>query len=53
MLLSEREAWLQTDVNVNGIKNLLTTLVKQESELVVNEMIDELVSGSTIEHHGI
>jgi hypothetical protein len=38
---------------VNGIKNLLTVLVEQESELVANEMIDELVSGNTIEHHGI
>jgi hypothetical protein len=53
VLLFEREAWLQTDVNVNGIKNLLTTLVKQESELVVNEMLDEPVSGNTTEHRGV
>lgn len=47
------EAWLQTDVNVNGIKNLLTTLVKQENELVVNEMIDEQAGGNIHEHHEV
>jgi hypothetical protein len=47
------EAWLQTDVNVDGIKTLLTTLVKQENELVVNEMIDEQAGGNISEHHEV
>jgi hypothetical protein len=38
---------------VNGIKNLLTTFVKQESEPVVNEMTDELEGGNISEHHGV
>jgi hypothetical protein len=40
-------------VNVNGIKNLLTTHVKQESELVVNEMTDELGGGNISKHHEV
>jgi hypothetical protein len=47
------ETWLQRDVNVNGIKSLLTTLVMQDSELVVNEMIDEQVGGNISEHHEV
>jgi len=47
------EAWLQTDVNVNEIKSLLTTLVKQENELVVNEMIDEQAGGNISERHEV
>jgi len=47
------EAWLQTNVNVNGIKSLLTTLVKQENELVVNEMTDEQAGGNISEHHEV
>jgi hypothetical protein len=46
-----REVWLQIDVNMNGIKNLLTTLVKQESELALNEMKDEPAGGNINEHH--
>jgi hypothetical protein len=47
------EAWLQRDVNVNEIKSLLTTHVKQESELEVNEMTDEQVGGNISEHHEV
>jgi hypothetical protein len=53
VLLFERGAWLQTDANVNGIKNLPTTLVKQESEQVVNEMTDEPGGGNISEHHDV
>jgi len=47
------EAGLQTDVNVNGIKSLLTTFVKQENEMVVNEMTDEQAGGNISEHHEV